>query len=94
MKTKRILNTILLLISLLLISCSDNISGLRDMESPYIVVNTSDWNSKTHCLYSLSTKSTYAHLQNNVIIVDSIGKHNIGDTVYVCIENKHKTNKK
>lgn len=64
--------------SLLLISCSNNIPIGSKI---YKVNNIKNINSKTYCEYEISTAYDYINIDNNITITDSIGKFKINDTV-------------
>lgn len=54
------------------------------IDSPYTVVQIDNWfDNKTTCSYHLTTHSSYAYYDNEIEMVDSIGKFTIRDTVYI-----------
>lgn len=84
MKTKKLLSlSLIVLIGMLLSSCGDALpSGNIHTVDPYIVKSIDEW-TEVNCQYNLSTGAEYVYLIDNITIVDSIGKFQIGDTILV-----------
>ena len=104
----------LILLSIVLFSCSDDYPMNITMERPYVVskiktynegaiesygsfepgswIKTNEMFPKTHCKYVLKRNVIFRNFNDRMVIVDSIGKFNIGDTVqlstYKIIKNK------
>lgn len=87
----------LLILSIVLYSCNLNSEELvisdydKDVEQ-YKVFLIKPSPFKTHpketSLYYLETFKSYAFYKNRIIFVDSSGKFNIGDTVYLNFNKK------
>lgn len=77
---------LLLIISGFLSSCDNYISTNKDSLQYYVTeIRTTDLKG---CVYILDTKHTYINYRNQLKIIDSIGKWNINDTVYLTL-NKY-----
>ena len=73
------------LLSIVLSSCGSNLAT----DLPYVIYSTEKFNtSKTMCIYSAETGIDHIHYIDVISIVDSIGKFNIGDTLYLSPNNR------
>lgn len=87
MKTKNLIKGLfLILVSGSLFSCV-YIPSNNTTYKPYIVTDISQY-SETNCLYEIDNGSGYIDIDDNLIIIDSIGKFNINDTVYITLNKK------
>lgn len=81
----------ILLISISLFGCDSNI-GMDKYYFPYKVIAITNISSKTYCKYYLNTSHSYYEFIDEIVIVDSIGKFNIGDSIllsaYKCNNQK------
>ena len=73
------------LLSIVLSSCGSNLA--TDM--PYVVYSIENFNdSKTICIYNAETSMDYLYYIDEISITDSIGKFNIGDSLYLSPNNR------
>lgn len=77
---------ILLVLSMVLFSCGNKIpTGDIDITgNPYRVTKITEFSTGI-CTYHIKTGVDYTNYADNLIIVDSIGKFTIGDTVYISL---------
>ena len=57
------------------------------LEDPYIVISIERFSPKL-CKYIISTETDYLNFKDNVIVIDSIGKYVIGDSVILLLNYK------
>ena len=88
MKTKNLIKGLfLILVSGSLFSCGYFIPANNIVYRPYIVTDISRYSDK-NCLYHISNGSDYIDIDDDLTIIDSIGKFNINDTVYITLNKK------
>ncbi len=83
MKTK-MKYVILILLSMYIISCKNYLPTNKENKIKYVVKSIDEWSEKT-CLYNLETGKSYISYNNDITINDTIGKFNIGDTVFLTL---------
>ncbi len=73
---------LILSLGLFLYSCGDNLPTGKVIQDPYIVVSIKEsFKWKHMCQYNLSTGQDYMDFRDDISIIDSIGKFNVGDSV-------------
>lgn len=75
----------LILIIVCLHSCGSNIPTQKDAKSPYVVISIELFDDTKLCKYNISTGTDYFYFDDNMTIIDSIGKFSISDTVYLSL---------
>jgi len=88
MKTKTSILTLtkaffILLVSVCLFSCN-NLPTRNAINEPYIINSIEEW-TKTMCKYKMSNGTSYAFYDNDISVIDTIGKFAIGDSVVLSL---------
>lgn len=73
-------------LAVVLFSCN-NIPTRNVIKEPYVIYKIEEW-SKGMCKYSISNGTTYAFYNNDISVIDSIGKFTIGDIVFISLNNR------
>lgn len=77
----------MLIISTSLLSCSVDLPAGFAIEEPYIVKSIDGFSSEL-CKYNLSTNTDFLYFIDEISVVDSIGKFNIGDSVRINLNKQ------
>ena len=78
---KHLLKITILLFAISLTSCDQSLKLTPD-EYPFLVKNIYQFDNKDKlCQYDLDRGTGYVHYINQISIIDTIGKFDIGDTV-------------
>lgn len=79
---KNLLTGILIITTLFLSSCQDNIITNSLPLEPYVVTDITEFsNKKVYARYFVDNNSDYVYYTDKISFIDSIGKYNIGDSV-------------
>lgn len=82
---KQFLEILALLSTIFLCSCGSNIPTKDVIDKQYIVTSIESHDNTVLCTYNLETGVDYIQYQDNVSVVDSIGKFVIGERVYFSL---------
>lgn len=78
----------LLIVTIVMLSCN-YIPTSKSLDSPYIVRSIDEfYTNEKLCVYQISTGAEYAYYNDDLSVVDSIGKFSIGDSVYISLNKK------
>lgn len=73
----------LLIISLFLVACDTRIATKDALFIKPVVYKIENFGSSIYCEYYINTYTDYVYYDDDIIIVDTIGKFSIGDTVNI-----------
>lgn len=72
-----------LLLAVVFTSC-DNLPTRNAIKEPYIINSICEWNN-TMCKYTMSNGTSYVFYDNEISVIDTIGKFAIGDSVVISL---------
>ena len=79
----------LIFVTILLMSCDSNVITQTDqLKYNYVVREISEYKYRGKCIYKLDTGWDLLGYTDEIYVIDSIGKFNVKDTVYINVIKK------
>lgn len=83
---KTIFSKFKLILVLIVFSSCNYIPTGHTINEPYIVLGIEEYYSTAFCRYYVDNKTNYLDVKNEMVIIDSIGKWKINDTIRIYIK--------